>query len=335
MVVVADRGPGVPFDALPHLFDRFFKADPSRRRGSSGLGLAIAAEHAALLGATLRARARPGGGMLFVLTLPVTRSLPPGDAPTRRRPTMSAFGTRIEGPAMIRLSPRYRSSSCCWPLVGLVAGACAPPRAPWAPRPRRAPTTSALRRAGRLGRHCRHHGVAVRRPHAQAPRRSETGAPADDRPGRPSPPHPRPPTAKPTTAPTPGATTTLRAYFLTTTADGGIVVIPVLREVPEDQGRGRPPRWPRCWPARTTPRWPLIPAMYTTIPDGTKLLGISISNGVATVNLSREFESGGGSRVDPRPPRPGGLHADAVPDRGLRAVPAGRQARQRRSAARA
>ena len=78
MVVVADRGPGVPSDALPHLFDRFFKADPSRRSGSSGLGLAIAAEHAALLGASLRARSRPGGGLVFVLTLPVTRSLPGG-----------------------------------------------------------------------------------------------------------------------------------------------------------------------------------------------------------------------------------------------------------------
>lgn len=77
--IVADRGPGVPADALPHLFERFFKADPSRRAGSSGLGLAIAAEHAALLGGTLLARRRPGGGMLFVLTLPVTRSLPAGD----------------------------------------------------------------------------------------------------------------------------------------------------------------------------------------------------------------------------------------------------------------
>jgi two-component system sensor histidine kinase MtrB len=79
VVVVADRGPGVPADALPHLFDRFYKADPSRSGGSSGLGLAIAAEHAALLGGSLRARRRPGGGMVFALTLPVTRSLPAGD----------------------------------------------------------------------------------------------------------------------------------------------------------------------------------------------------------------------------------------------------------------
>lgn len=78
-VVVADRGPGVDADALDHLFERFYTADPARARGSSGLGLAIAAEHAALLGGTLRARRRPGGGMVFALTLPVTGSLPSGD----------------------------------------------------------------------------------------------------------------------------------------------------------------------------------------------------------------------------------------------------------------
>ena len=85
LIVVADRGPGVPPDALAHLFDRFYKADPSRAGGSSGLGLAIAAEHASLLGGSLRARSRPGGGMVVALALPVTGSLPPGDAPDTRR----------------------------------------------------------------------------------------------------------------------------------------------------------------------------------------------------------------------------------------------------------
>jgi two-component system sensor histidine kinase MtrB len=80
-VVVADRGPGVSEDALAHLFDRFYKADPSRgaTTSTSGLGLAIAAEHAALLGGSVRAAARPGGGLAFTVTLPVTRSLPGGD----------------------------------------------------------------------------------------------------------------------------------------------------------------------------------------------------------------------------------------------------------------
>ena len=83
VITVADRGPGVSPTNLPRLFERFFKADPSRAGGSSGLGLAIAAEHATLIGATLRVRARPGGGLVFALRLPtghVTGSLPPGDA---------------------------------------------------------------------------------------------------------------------------------------------------------------------------------------------------------------------------------------------------------------
>jgi two-component system sensor histidine kinase MtrB len=80
-VVVADRGPGAPADELERLFDRFHKADPSRSRGGSGLGLAIAREHAELLGGTLDAELRAGGGMRFVLDLPVTRPLPAGDEP--------------------------------------------------------------------------------------------------------------------------------------------------------------------------------------------------------------------------------------------------------------
>ncbi|HUG31090.1 MAG TPA: HAMP domain-containing sensor histidine kinase [Candidatus Limnocylindria bacterium] len=81
LVRVADRGPGVAPEALPHLFDRFYKADASRTRGSSGLGLAIAAEHAALLGGRLMAENRDGGGLAVTLSLPVTRSLPPGHSP--------------------------------------------------------------------------------------------------------------------------------------------------------------------------------------------------------------------------------------------------------------
>jgi two-component system, OmpR family, sensor histidine kinase MtrB len=78
-VRVADRGPGVATPALPRLFDRFFKADASRAAGSSGLGLAIAAEHAALLGGTLVAENRDGGGLAVTLRLPVTGSLPASD----------------------------------------------------------------------------------------------------------------------------------------------------------------------------------------------------------------------------------------------------------------
>lgn len=80
-VAIADRGPGVDAAALPHLFERFFKADRSRRAGSTGLGLAIAAENARLLGGRLEAHNREGGGLEVTLTLPVTEPLPGGDAP--------------------------------------------------------------------------------------------------------------------------------------------------------------------------------------------------------------------------------------------------------------
>ena len=78
-LTVEDRGPGVPADRLGRIFERFYKADPSRHGGSSGLGLAIAAEHAALLGGRLRARNRDGGGLAIELVLPVTGSLHGGD----------------------------------------------------------------------------------------------------------------------------------------------------------------------------------------------------------------------------------------------------------------
>jgi signal transduction histidine kinase len=78
-IEVADRGPGVAAGDLPHLFDRFYKADPSRgaaEASTSGLGLAIAAEHAGLLGGSIRVDPRPGGGLAFRVELPVARSLP-------------------------------------------------------------------------------------------------------------------------------------------------------------------------------------------------------------------------------------------------------------------
>ncbi len=79
VVAVSDRGPGVPPDRLARIFDRFYKADPSRHGGSSGLGLAIAAEHAALLGGYLTASDLVEGGLRMELRLPVTGSLPRGD----------------------------------------------------------------------------------------------------------------------------------------------------------------------------------------------------------------------------------------------------------------
>jgi two-component system sensor histidine kinase MtrB len=85
LIVVEDAGPGVDEDRLERVFERFYKADPSRHGGSSGLGLAIAAEHAALLGGELRATNRPGGGLRIELVLPVTGSLRVGDGDATER----------------------------------------------------------------------------------------------------------------------------------------------------------------------------------------------------------------------------------------------------------
>jgi len=82
VIAVSDRGPGVPADRLEMIFDRFTKVDPSRSGGSSGLGLAIAAEHAALMNGYLQAMNREGGGLRLELVLPadVAGSLRAGDA---------------------------------------------------------------------------------------------------------------------------------------------------------------------------------------------------------------------------------------------------------------
>ena len=78
-VEVADDGPGIAPEHLPHLFERFYKADASRSGGGTGLGLAIAQENARLLGGDLAVESRPGQGSRFTLRLPVAEALPPRD----------------------------------------------------------------------------------------------------------------------------------------------------------------------------------------------------------------------------------------------------------------
>jgi two-component system sensor histidine kinase MtrB len=68
---VRDHGPGLPEAAIPHVFDRFYKADTARTRSEgSGLGLAIAAENAQLHGGHIQAGHHPDGGAVFTLSLP-------------------------------------------------------------------------------------------------------------------------------------------------------------------------------------------------------------------------------------------------------------------------
>jgi two-component system sensor histidine kinase MtrB len=72
VVRVADSGPGIPEAVLPHVFDRFYKADTARPRSEgSGLGLSIAAENAHIHGGVIDAANAPEGGAVFTLRLPI------------------------------------------------------------------------------------------------------------------------------------------------------------------------------------------------------------------------------------------------------------------------
>ncbi|MGF1470737.1 MAG: sensor histidine kinase [Rubrobacteraceae bacterium] len=72
---VKDTGPGIPPEHLPHVFDRFYRADPqrearTRESGGTGLGLAIARDLARAQGGDLIAENAEGGGAILRLSLP-------------------------------------------------------------------------------------------------------------------------------------------------------------------------------------------------------------------------------------------------------------------------
>jgi heavy metal sensor kinase len=70
---VADDGPGIPAEALPHVFKRFFRVDPSRSReqGGAGLGLAIVKSICAAHGADVEVTSVPGRGSIFRVRQPL------------------------------------------------------------------------------------------------------------------------------------------------------------------------------------------------------------------------------------------------------------------------
>ncbi len=69
---VLDDGPGIPSEALPHLFDRFYRVDGARssRGNGSGLGLAIVRWIVQMHEGTVEVRSRVGEGTVFTVTLP-------------------------------------------------------------------------------------------------------------------------------------------------------------------------------------------------------------------------------------------------------------------------
>ncbi len=73
---VIDTGPGIPPEDLPHVFDRFWRADRGRARaqGGTGLGLAIARQLVLAHGGSMGVESEPGKGACFWFTLPVTHT---------------------------------------------------------------------------------------------------------------------------------------------------------------------------------------------------------------------------------------------------------------------
>jgi two-component system phosphate regulon sensor histidine kinase PhoR len=75
---VADNGVGIPSDALPHMFERFFRVDDSRSReqGGAGLGLSIVKSICAAQGAEVNVTSMPGGGSCFRVRQPLAGAAP-------------------------------------------------------------------------------------------------------------------------------------------------------------------------------------------------------------------------------------------------------------------
>jgi len=70
---VRDTGPGIPEDAIPYIFDRFYRVDKSRSRatGGRGLGLAIARQFVKAHGGEIRAESEMNKGTSITFSLPV------------------------------------------------------------------------------------------------------------------------------------------------------------------------------------------------------------------------------------------------------------------------
>jgi two-component system phosphate regulon sensor histidine kinase PhoR len=77
-VFVADDGPGIPPEALPRVFERFYRADKARSRdqGGTGLGLSIVKHIVQSHGGEVWAESKPGHGATFFFTLPGSPASP-------------------------------------------------------------------------------------------------------------------------------------------------------------------------------------------------------------------------------------------------------------------
>ena len=73
ILTVADNGPGIPKENLPHIFDRFYRVDKARSRESGGTGLGLSIVHQLVLyhGGSIRVESEEGKGSTFIVEMPL------------------------------------------------------------------------------------------------------------------------------------------------------------------------------------------------------------------------------------------------------------------------
>jgi two-component system sensor histidine kinase MprB len=78
-LLVADQGPGISPEDLPHVFERFYRSAESRGMPGSGLGLSIVRSVAQRHGGSVRVGSAPGSGATIELSIPGQSAPPEGE----------------------------------------------------------------------------------------------------------------------------------------------------------------------------------------------------------------------------------------------------------------
>lgn len=186
---------------------------------------------------------------------------------------LEAFGTRIEVAAM-RIAGRHVTALLIVAASLSLLAACSPAAGPLGTPSSPAPTGQASVAPPS--------GDATPGPTASPNPASPSAAPASASPTT----APATPAA-PTATPAPSGTTLVRAYFVA----GHTGLVPVLRTIPATTGVATA-AMKQLIAGPTASERAANPALGSAVPASTRLLGLAIQNGVATVDLSSEFQAG-------------------------------------------
>ncbi len=114
-IAVRDHGIGLSEDEAVQVFNRFWRADTSRKRtlGGTGLGLSIAAEDVRLHGGTLEAWGEKGRGACFTMNLPLVHGAPLGESPVLAtgEPEASTNRPAIAKDTLPSIDPRQKKDT--------------------------------------------------------------------------------------------------------------------------------------------------------------------------------------------------------------------------------